>query len=103
MPLGSYFTDAHGNTFYRDPATGQLFNAGGYVQPMPPSLPAVELPTQQREMPVIGYRGWKWTERFRLGYGTQGTLASTGMAAVWVNGSLSAVCHGGASHRAPDP
>lgn len=103
-----------------DPATGQtIFVAAGtfytlsngtvvsggsnpYANPTR-SLPAKELPTEKREMPVVGYRAWNWTQKFKLGYGIKGRLFSTAFQTDWKGGQETAFCMGGSGHPGPAP
>lgn len=60
-----------------------------YTAPLPP------LPVEKRRMPVIGYRAWATDASYRLGYGSQRRLKSTGAAnSFWAPGSNVAKCHG---------
>lgn len=99
---GQIVSGPDGRRYWQNPNTGQYQDVTGLLTDGPVA-PKVDLPTEAREMPVIGYRGWRWKEQFRLGYGTRGSLHSTGMNAVWVRGQLSAACLGGAPHEAPQP
>jgi hypothetical protein len=86
--------------FYTDPTTGQQYWVQGN-QAFPiaaqglPALPGSgppELPTEKRDMPVVGYRGWKWETKFRLGLGTRGHLASHAMGPGWNGTTETAAC-----------
>lgn len=63
----------------------------------------LNLPIEKREMPVVGYRGWKWQTEFRLGIGTRGHLASHAMGPGWRQATETASCQAGQPHLAPDP
>jgi hypothetical protein len=84
---------------------------GGYVVTAPDPnaasfLPPPELPSEKREMPVIGYRAWGFSSKFRVGVGRDVALKSTGVNYHWLPGDNHALCTGATSgpggHRAPD-
>lgn len=119
FPYGSgpYGTSG-GGYMYTDPATGTVsYVAPGTFATLPngavisggpwttsaPQLPPVELPVEPRSMPVIGYRGWNWASKFRLGVGQRGALHSAIMSNTWKQGRSSAICMSSGNHIAPDP
>src|SRR5690348_13239621 len=73
-------TDATGQAYYRF--------SNGSITPIGQATAALKaeplpLPVEKREMPVVGYRGWNWATKFRIGYGKRGTLTSTRMQGFW--------------------
>lgn len=62
--------------------------------------PTPDLPVEQREMPVIGFRAWHAIERFDLGVGRRVALKSTGFNNDWLRDGNRAACSQG--HSAPD-
>lgn len=92
---GQYVTLQDGTVIYGGPLVGTSAN--------PTAPPALDLPTEKREMPVVGYRGWKWATKFRLGLGTRGHLASHAMGPGWRHATETAACASGMPHLSPDP
>jgi hypothetical protein len=88
-------------------STATTFNpfiSGITIGPNMPPVPLLNpepLPVEKREMPVVGYRGWKWESKFRLGVGIKGLLASWAMGRGWVSTTEEAECSYG-QHKAPD-
>jgi hypothetical protein len=72
----------------------------------PAALPPV-LPSAKREMPVVGFRAWNFSSKFRVGVGRDVALRSTGVNFHWKPGENHAICSGATSgpggHVAPDP
>lgn len=71
---------------------------GGSLEP--PLMP-VTLPVEKREMPVVGYRAWGFSSKFRLGEGRNVALKSTGVDHHWRSGDNHATCTA-SRHPAPD-
>lgn len=59
------------------------------------------LPVEKREMPVVGYRAWDFSSKFRIGLGRDVALKSTGVDHHWRSGDNHATCNNG-RHSAPD-
>lgn len=65
-------------------------------------LTARPLPVEKREMPVVGYRAWGFSSKFRIGHGRAVALKSTGADHYWKQGENHAHCSNGDIHPAPD-
>lgn len=76
---------------------------GPYGNPI--TTEPVQMDVEQREMPVIGFRGWNFSRQFKLGLGTSVHLGSTGVRHHWKPGVQKAVHEGyeaDPTHRAPE-
>lgn len=81
------------------PSSITLSPSGPY-QPYTSSTP---LPVEKREMPVIGYRSWKFKPVFRLGFGRHSQLMALNEPyGSWSKGVNHAACKAGGGHRAGD-
>lgn len=85
---------------YRNPwSTSAVFPPIANTPTNPPSPPPLPLPTEKREMPVVGYRAWGFSSKFRIGLGRDVALKSTGVDHHWSVGANHATCNH--DHAAP--
>lgn len=99
-PQANLFSIAISNELLTDYAFS--FRPYYTLGPVVPVTPTPDLPVEQREMPVIGYRAWHLVEKFKIGVGRRPKLQSTGMDYSWKRGLNTAKCGDGTKHQAPD-
>jgi hypothetical protein len=86
-----------------NPAFSSAYATYGYPYQYSPPAPPPLLPTEKREMPVIGYRSWKFKPTYKLGFGHRGALLPLNEPyGAWKKGNNKASCKAGGSHRAGD-
>lgn len=76
---------------------------GGTFGPYAPPRPPAPMPVEEREMPIVGYRSWKFQQVYKLGWGKKGCLVplNTGYGP-WTGGVNTATCKYGQTHRPAD-